>query len=370
MGLLKLFTTYTSDADSIGAHLTDAVARRDRDHPLIAATSADVVLYPGNGHPPQVEGFRLATKGFKELAAVSHLGPAVASLVNLKALNEDWRPDAGRLLTIVDDARLAGWPELEVNAYRGHDIAAMVDYACAVTSRYLRTALSKDDYLGAESLREHYLEGAPVPFDRVMVATFFLVGMDIAHRLMTWFATQDIDWETAMAVIAGQQGRPTAGVTWNTSSVAMIISGASGGRLPMDRMYLAPHAPTFPPGASLHQVAALEKPLRRIWYSTHATVELGPTMFDGYPRFRATPDHAPDVSDPAITEVSCMPTIASPQDMRALVTRMRVVLEDPRQLLSSCVTDYAVAALTASGNDPSQVDVPGLTGILYPVLPC
>ncbi|MFD0663627.1 hypothetical protein [Thermocatellispora tengchongensis] len=45
---------------------------------------------------------------------------------------------------------------------------------------------------------------------------------------------------------------------------------------------------------------------------------------------------------------------------------MRVVLEDPRQLLSSCVTDFAMASLAAAGNDPAKVAVPGLTGVRYP----
>jgi hypothetical protein len=74
----------------------------------------------------------------------------------------------------------------------------------------------------------------------------------------------------------------------------------------------------------------------------------------------------PDISDPAITEVAEMPVVHRPDDMRALVTRLRVVLEDPRQLLSGAVTDVAVAALTAADWNPAAVVVPGLTGVHYP----
>jgi hypothetical protein len=49
-----------------------------------------------------------------------------------------------------------------------------------------------------------------------------------------------------------------------------------------------------------------------------------------------------------------------------MVTRMRVLLEDPRQLLSGCVTDFAVASLASVDNDPTRVVVPGLTGVHYP----
>jgi len=54
--------------------------------------------------------------------------------------------------------------------------------------------------------------------NHMMIATFFLAGMDIAHRSMRWFHDQNIDWNRAMVIIAGRQGRPTAGVTWNTAA--------------------------------------------------------------------------------------------------------------------------------------------------------
>ncbi|MFJ9908963.1 hypothetical protein ACIRVK_40055 [Streptomyces sp. NPDC101152] len=52
----------------------------------------------------------------------------------------------------------------------------------------------------------------------MMIATFFLTGLDISRRIISWFREQEIDWSRAMVVIAGKQGRPTAGVTWNTST--------------------------------------------------------------------------------------------------------------------------------------------------------
>jgi hypothetical protein len=61
-----------------------------------------------------------------------------------------------------------------------------------------------------------------------------------------------------------------------------------------------------------------------------------------------------------------MPVVRSVHDMRALVTRLRVVLEDPRQLLSGAVIDLAVQALTDACWNPADVVVPGLTGTPYP----
>jgi hypothetical protein len=116
----------------------------------------------------------------------------------------------------------------------------------------------------------------------------------------------------------------------------------------------------------LSEVAVVEQPLRRIWFNTRATVELGQLMFAGYPRYSPARVAEPDVADHSMTEVSEMPVILGPDDWRAMTTRLRVVLEDPRQLLSGCVVDYAVSQLLATDNDPTQVVVPGLDGTHYP----
>ena len=104
--LVELFTTYTGSPTAIGARYAQAAAFETNGDPLIVATSADLVLFPGAGAPPEIEGFRLSTRGFKEMAAVSHLGPAVATLARMRALGADWRPGAGGVAG--GDARGAG----------------------------------------------------------------------------------------------------------------------------------------------------------------------------------------------------------------------------------------------------------------------
>jgi hypothetical protein len=381
--LVELFTTYTAGPASIGARFGRAAADASSADPLIVATGTDMVLYPGGGRRPLIEPFRLSTRGFKELAAVSHLGPALATLVALKDLGHtSWTADAERLLGSVRAARAANtvavWRDrIAVETYRGREtaITAMVDYSCALSETYLVSALSEPGYLTPRTLREDFLAGGgpaapPVPFNRVMIATFFLTGLDIARRLISWFDAQDLDWSRAMVVIAGRQGRPTAGVTWNTNSMAGVVLGAARGRLDLDRVYLAPHAPTPPPfdGADTGPAAALEPVLRGLWAGTRATAGLGALMFDGYPAFTPAPASAPEL-DATTTELHDMPRVGSPSDWLALISRLRVVLEDPRQLLSGAVTDYATALLIEHGNDPAAVTVPGLDNEPYPSAP-
>ncbi|MFJ6393867.1 DUF5624 domain-containing protein [Streptomyces sp. NPDC091972] len=382
--LVELFTTYTAGPTSIGSRLTTTAAEHLADAPLIVATSADFALYPGKGQMPSVEGFRFSTRGFKELAGISHLGPAVATLVQLREKYDSgvWRLEAERLLREVERSRRANstalWRDtIAVEAYRGREqaIAEMADYAFALTSRYLRAGLADEVQFNSSTLRSEFLtvgeaEGHGT-INQMMIATFFLTGMDISYRILRWFRAQEIDWQRAMVVIAGKQGRPTSGVTWNTSSVATMILGASGYSLPLEHLFMAPHAPTFatPQDGDLSEVIALEQPLRRIWSNTRATVELGDLMFPGLPRYAPGRLDTPDVDDLSVSEISEMPVIHSPDDWRSMTTRLRMVLEDPRQLLSGCVTDYAVTQLVAADTDPTKVTVPGLDGVTYPGIP-
>ena len=378
--LIDLFRAYTASHDSIGARFVRAAAQRSAGDPLIVATGTDLALFPGGGRPPEVEGFRVSTRGFKELAGVSHLGPALASLAQMKQLDADgpWRAGAEELLAAVRTARAANsaslWRDrIAVGAFAGREaaIATMVDYSCTVTERIIERTLDDGAYLTAAALRRDYLEGPaehlPVPFNRVMVATFFLAGMDIAHRIITWFDSLDMPWERTMVIVAGRQGRPTAGVTTDTNSVAGVIEAASRGRLPARHLLIAPHAPVFGmfDGSNLDEVAALEPEYRRLWSGVVATSELGRQMFDGFPHFAPPPRDDTTIGS-ATESVSGMPTISGPDDWLALITRLRVVLEDPRQLLSGAVTDYASRQLVDNGNQPSAVTVPGLDGEPYP----
>ena len=381
--LVRLFETYTGHPESLAAQLAALKTQEVRNDPLIVATGTDIVIFPGAGRDPEVQGFRLSTRGFKELAGISHLPPAISSLVQMRALDASgriWRREATRLLQATQQARAANsvdlWREvIAVEAYVGREqkIADMVDYACTVTERYLHLVLEDERLLTPEQHRVDYLEGrgrdigAVVPMNAVMVATFFLVGMDISHRIIRWFKQHEIDWSRAMVLITGRAGRTTAGVTITTNSVCATVIGCSDYRLPLDRIYIAPHAPSISVTAPVEVAAvrAFEEPMRQLWAYTRTMSQLGPLMFDGYPRYWPA-GAEPAVMTAETTEVSEMPAIESPTDWRALTTRLRVVLEDPRQLLSGCVTDYAVRQLTEHDNDPAQVVVPGLDGVAYP----
>lgn len=379
--LVGLFNAYTHSADSIARHLTELATRSVADAPMLVATSTELVLYPGGDSDPEVLGFRLSTKGFKELAAISHLAPALATLVVLQdcAPANQWRADAENLIQQISRSRAANSVELwrdviAVDAYRGREeaIAAMVDYALCVVGEYVDRILAEPERLTFEALRTDLLEdGAlPVSLNRVMIATFFLVGMDISHRVISWLDARNLDWHNTMVIVAGQQGRATAGVTWQTNSIAGIIRATARGKLPLQNLYIAPHAATFPTPSDgdLSQVRKMEQPMRQLWAGTRSVIDLADQMFPDYPAFspEGAAETLPTNSD--AETVSEMPPISGPDDWKAMVTRLRVVMEDPRRLLSDAVTDYAAAQMVSSANDPARIVVPGLDSEPYPPL--
>lgn len=381
--LVELYRTYTAAPDSVAQHLMATVADATADAPLIVATGGDIALFPGSGKPPVVESIRTRTRGFKELAGVSHLGPAVASIAWLKGLDPDgvWRTDAERIVAACESARSGNsvslWrDDIAVEAYVGREesIARLVDYSCRLTERYLSAALDDPSYLKPETMRADYLEGPsrfdlPVPFNRVMIATFFLTGLDIAHRVIRWFDEIDLAWEDAMVMMVGRAGKPTGAVTRETHSIAGIIEDASRGRLRATNLLIAPHAPVFasPDGGDLSEIAAMEYSYRELWSQLDAPGSIAPDMFDGIPAFKPRPRGGVTIG-PDTVSVDEMPFLDSAEDWFTLTTRLRMTLEDPRQMVSSAVTDFASRQLIDLGNEPTKVIVPGLDGEPYPDL--
>jgi hypothetical protein len=377
-----LFKIYTADSDSIGSHLTQMADRKSAAGELLVASGTDVALFPGGGQPPVIESFRLKTRGFVELAAISHLGPAVAALVRMRELDPSssaWRTDAERL---VDQLRVVRetntielWREkIAVAAWEGRipKIVDLIDYACATTSDHVQSALADESRLTFARLRDNYLEATepdapPIPFNQVMIATFCLTALDISHRMISWLRSRKLNWEQLMILVTGQSGRATAGLTWSSNNMCHLLARASEGRLRPERLYIAPHAANVasPQNNRADRWRSIEHQYRTLWFNTHVNAELAGRMFEGYPRYQFTTPGRP-IIDHGTATVNELPAISSAQDMFTFVTRLRFVLEDPRQLISNCVADYVIDRLCEHDYRPERVEIPGFTDVAYP----
>jgi hypothetical protein len=370
-----LFRAFTSDPQSIGAHLSMQMAELAARDPLVVSTGSDIVLFPGGGAAPQIESFRKSTRGFIELTAVSHLPLALAYLARMRELanddgdNAQWRADAQRLCRHVQETReansLALWRDyVNVASFAGYEqkIVDLVDYTCGASLTMLERVLKDPAQLRFDALNAQFFapragEGVSVPMNDVMFATFGLAYLDIVYRIGNWLREQRLDWSRAMALVSGQSGRPTAGVTWASNNMCYLLWRASERALLPERVLVAPHAPAFsvaqlPDEAGL---AKLERDYRLLWLNTRASIDVARALF---------PDQAGYDFEPQTA--GAMPPITDLRDRKATTARLRRIMEDPAQLLSNCVADYIVDQLHANGNDPTRVPIPGFTDVDYP----
>jgi uncharacterized protein DUF5624 len=372
---VQLFYLYTMADDAIGTHLDEEVARASAGEPLIVVTGSDIFCFRGDGGPPVMHSFRLDTKGFLELAGISHLGPALGSLVTMaQAGGGSWQADAERLVSQLEAVQKANtarfWADLGVPAWAPHldAIQRMVAYACDLALSFLagfRTDPSKrtfdalvNDFL--EVQRERF----PVPFDHVMIATFCLTALNGVSGSFEFLRGLTIDWARALVIFAGKTGGPTAALTRCTNQLQDLVFIASRGAVRQDRVYTNPFAPA--PSASTKPAdwPAIEAQLRGFWATTYARIQLAGRMFPQYPRF--VPGECPSsMVTPATRSVSAPPRLTTAADLFSFVARLRFVMEDPTQLLSGSVASYVLGQL-ALGKAPADVAVPGLTGVTYP----
>jgi Domain of unknown function (DUF5624) len=365
----SLFDAYTSHPASIGMQLTHLRDRQDAADPLLVCTGSDMVLFPGSNQPPRVESFRRTTRGFIELAAVSHIPLAVGWLLRMREISPEdtlWRESARGLMQIIRDVQAVNtvllWrDEIAVEAWRGLEtrIVALVEYSCAATLPVLEDLLRGESMLGFEWLRREYLDPPhssvmPVSMNEMMFATFALTFLDIGSRITRWLRDQVSDWSRLMVLFSGRSGRPTAGLTWETNNLCYLIEKASRATFERDRLYIAPHAPAIDVAiaADHNRSADLESQFRTLWFNIRAGVEMGSKLFGNASSW------------PQDSRCS-MSTATGGYDRSQLRAQLRLVLEDPRQLLSNVAASYVIDQLAAHDNEPSKVFIPGFSDVDY-----
>jgi hypothetical protein len=201
----------------------------------------------------------------------------------------------------------------------------------------------------------------------MMVATFALAFLDIAHRMIRWLRAQVLDWERLMVLLTGRTGRATAGLSWATNNMCHIMWKVSGQRLSPERVYVAPLAPSFALAdiRDVEHLRTLNGEYRDLWCNTRASTELARLMFKGYPAFDVTVPQPPPIAAEMPMIVKEMPQLRSPDDRLGAIARLRVTMEDPTQLLVNAVT-YIVDRLCDCDNRPAEVFIPGFTSVQYP----
>ena len=336
--------------------------------PLVLVVGSDIYVYDtAGGARLGAERFRAdRASGFYELTAISHIGPALAYLAQIKANGDArWQARLASLRTHTAQVRALNrratdnWLDrLNQPAWSAHkaQIRSMVDYACARTLSYI-DSLGNGDSFTTAGVNDDFFNGTsaeyPIPFVNVMIGTFMLEALRGAADVQGSLARLKLDWPHAMVLVSSRAGsNVSSGLTEGTNWLVLFLKAVSGFSLPDDRIKIVPYAQVRPSlGQAQLAPADLTYYVQRVWGPLYYRKVVSDQVFAGIPTIYL-PDRPPLPGDYFVT-----PAGAIDQFM----IRMKHSLRDAREMLSNTVAFWMVRELANKNWDAGAVDIPGVT---------
>ena len=336
--------------------------------PLVLVVGSDLYVYDtAGGARLGAERFRAdRASGFYELTAISHIGPALAYLAQIKANGDArWQARLASLRTHTAQVRALNrraadnWLDrLDQPAWSAHkaQIRSMVDYACARTLSYI-DSLGNGDRFTTAGVNDDFFNGTsteyPIPFVNVMIGTFMLEALRGAADVQTSLARLKLDWPHAMVLVSSRAGsNVSSGLTEGTNWLVLFLKAVSGFSLPDDRIKIVPYADVRPSlGQAQLAPADLDYYVQRVWGPLYYRKVISDRVFAGIPTIYL-PNRPPLPGDYFVT-----PAGAIDQFM----IRMKHSLRDAREMLSNTVAFWMVRELANKNWDAGAVDIPGVT---------
>jgi hypothetical protein len=360
---------YPAGQPTLGQMLTQSAAEKEgKPGPLLLVEGSDIYIYDSaSGDRLGFQRFRAdRTSGFYELTAISHIGPALAYLAQIKANGDArWKQRLESLRAHVaavrslNLSRADNWLDrLDQPAWAARKTAIrdMVDYACARTLAYI-ASLGDGEALNAASVNDTFFNGVspqfPIPFVNVMVGTFMLEGLRGAVDVHKELSRLALDWPRAMVLVSSRAGsNVSSGLTEGTNWLVFFLKAASGFTLSDERVKIVPYAQVRGSlGEARLSEADLAYYVQRVWGPLYYRRVVSDQVFAGIPTVYL-PARPPLPGDYGTTPA---------QSVDQFMIRMKHSLRDAREMLSNTVAFWMVGELAAKTWDPAAVDIPGLT---------
>jgi len=336
--------------------------------PLVLVVGSDIYVYDtAGGARLGAERFRAdRASGFYELTAISHIGPALAYLAQIKANGDArWQARLASLRTHTAQVRALNrratdnWLDrLNQPAWSAHkaQIRSMVDYACARTLSYI-DSLGNGDRFTTAGVNDDFFNGTsaeyPIPFVNVMIGTFMLEALRGAADVQGSLARLKLDWPHAMVLVSSRAGsNVSSGLTEGTNWLVLFLKAVSGFSLPDDRIKIVPYAEVRPSlGQAQLAPADLAYYVQRVWGPLYYRKVISDQVFAGIPTIYL-PDRPPLPGDYFVTQAGAIDQF---------MIRMKHSLRDAREMLSNTVAFWMVRELANKNWDAGAVDIPGVT---------
>lgn len=378
MDLYHDFTgVHDGSSQTIAQHFADALEKKEQmgaAGPLILVIESGIYVYDHKTRK-LIASTSLrsddAKSGFYELTAISHVGPAIAYLANLKELGDPyWRKGLEKLLGDIEAVAQVNaaasehehWIDQSTSAaLKLHKAAVvnMVDYACSSASNYIRSVLATDGktFTAAAVSRDFFNAKSktyPIPFKNVMVGTFAMVALSDACTAYSALSNKGIDWSLAKVLIQFHAGTNYGGgITKESNHLYQLLRLMSQGQLPADRIFFTPYAQIRPAlGQSELPVEDYDYYTRAVWYHQYARPRVAVSgSFSAVPDI-VVPGRPPLPGDGGYSKASAIDDF---------MMRMKYSLGNNTELLSNTIGFWISHELSSKGWDASAVAIPGVT---------
>jgi uncharacterized protein DUF5624 len=363
---------YPAGQPTLGQMLTQAAIAKETagvaPGPLVLVVGSEIYVYDSsNGARLGEQQFRAdRSSGFYEMTAISHIGPALAYLAQIKANGDArWKARLASLRTHTTQVRALNqratdnWLDLlNQPAWSAHkaQIRDMVDYACARTLNYI-DSLGDGDGFTVTNVNDVFFNGTsaeyPIPFVNVMIGTFMLEALRGATDVRDALARLKLDWPRAMVLVSSRAGtNVSSGLTEGTNWLVFFLKAASGFTLPDDRIKIVPYAEVRPSlGQAQLAPADLGYYVQRVWGPLFYRKVVSDQVFASIPTIYL-PDRPPLPGDYFVTKAGAIDQF---------MIRMKHSLRDAREMLSNTVAFWMVQELANKSWNAAVVDIPGLT---------
>jgi Domain of unknown function (DUF5624) len=363
---------YPAGQPTLGQMLTQAAIAKESagaaPGPLVLVVGSEIYVYDsGSGARLGEQQFRAdRSNGFYEMTAISHIGPALAYLAQIKANGDErWKARIASLRTHTAQVRALNqrtadnWLDLlNQPAWSVHkaQIRDMVDYACARTLNYI-DSLGDGDGFTVTNVNDVFFNGTsaqyPIPFVNVMIGTFMLEALRGAADVRDALARLKLDWPHAMVLVSSRAGtNVSSGLTEGTNWLVFFLKAVSGFTLPDDRIKIVPYAEVRPSlGQPQLAPADLSYYVQRVWGPLFYRKVVSDQVFASIPTIYL-PDRPPLPGDYFVTKAGAIDQF---------MIRMKHSLRDAREMLSNTVAFWMVQELANKNWDAGAVEIPGLT---------
>jgi len=371
---------YPAGQPTLGQMLTQSVIAKEGGGraagPLVLVFGSDIYVYDStSGARLSQQRFRAdRASGFYEMTAISHIGPALAYLAQIKANGDErWKARLASLEAHTAEVRALNqhatnnWLDLlDQPAWSAHkaQIRDMVDYGCARTLNYIGSLGNGDSFTTA-GVNDDFFNGAsaeyPIPFVNVMIGTFMVEALRGAVDVHDSLSRLKLNWARAMVLVSSRAGsNVSSGLTEGTNWLVLFLKAVSGFTVPDDRIKIVPYAEMRPSlGQAQLAPADLDYYVQRVWGPLFYRKLVSDQVFAGIPTIYL-PDRPPLPGDYYVTGTGAIDQF---------MIRMKHSLRDAREMLSNTVAFWVVQELANKQWNAATVNIPGLTTGFPPGVP-